>query len=727
MESFWRRFVGWFQFLSDSLRPKGSSTQSGGKPRTKIQREHFVGESAPQEMGYGLVVVSMFCFIMVAALLLNQNEVRTEKIQISYLKETSGREFSPAEALSELQKGRFTPSQDQQGQLDLGYMREGAWVLLHFANPQDAKTRDFVLQLRHTYINGSLTPLVGGNSQEGFTQAKLGETKEFTDRLLPRTQLLNDIRHVSFPVSVSQGESYHALIRLKAHVMNVPFVLLEQRTFLSAVIRELVPLAALFGGLLLLALYNTMVGFARREPEFVFYGVYVASIALMSASINGTGHMFLWPDVLWLHYNSANILINLVSLSYMAFYFSIFQKTPLRGWEKFLWTGFVGLCCVGFLLQIFEGGFYASIEANLAALGALSLGLVRAWRAREQYGRLATLFLLSECVLFVGAALYCVKMFGWLPSTTFTLNIVLVSATIEAILLSFVLSEKMRRTMQEKDDAMQQLETAHSQLEASVRDRTLALAARYTSHEVLNPVFAIRLKAERINDELVRESQSGQPSFTRVAGTIQNKTNEIFHLIDSIIQTIRAIKSIGSEQKQEEMVIVDVRVALDDALKMMEVKTLQVRAEVEIDVPEGACVHARRSDVVQILSNLISNALDAVAGQSVPWIRVSAASVSGSQVASGSSADVALLELSVEDNGPGPSADVRDKLFEAHVTTKSSGHGMGLGLSFCQRLVSRNGGTIGFDPQSARTRFFFRLSDAAVRRTVSQEGLARVA
>ncbi|MEY4066618.1 MAG: hypothetical protein RIR26_2826, partial [Pseudomonadota bacterium] len=596
------------------------------QPRSSAARR--TSNTAPErDKGYGLVLVSMICFVMVAAFLLNQNEVRSEKVELAYWKEPLGRELSPSDALAELQQGHFTPSADQLGQLDLGYMREGAWVLFRFDNPRGADTDDYVLQLRHAYINGSLTPLSGADAAGDFSRAQLGTTHEFTDKLLPRTQHLHDIRHVSFPVSVKPGQSYFALIRLKAHVMNVPFVLLEERAFLSAVIRELVPLAALFGGLLLLSLYNTMVGFARREPEFVFYGLYVASIALMSASINGTGHMFLWPDVLWMHYNSANILINLVSLSYMAFYFSIFQKTPLKGVERFFWTGFVSLCFVGFFLQIVEGGFYASIEANVAALGALSLGLVRAWRAREQYGRLANLFLISECVLFVGAALYCVKMFGWLPSTTFTLNIVLVSATIEAILLSFVLSEKMRRTMLEKEEAMQQLENAHVQLEASVRDRTLALAARYTSHEVLNPVFAIRLKAERINDEIVRESRSPLPSFAGVATVIQNKTNEIFHLIDSIIETIRAIKSIAGDGDKDEGVIVNVREALEDAIKMLEVKTLQVGARVDVVIPENCEVQARRSDVVQILSNLISNALDAVVGQSGPWIRVSAGPV----------------------------------------------------------------------------------------------------
>jgi signal transduction histidine kinase len=604
-----------------------------------------------------------------------------------------------------LSAGKFKTTGGQTGQLDLGYLREGVWVLMKFDNPSAATSSSFVLQLRHTYINGSLTEIKGDPGSAAPNSAVLGQTQNFTYKLLPRTQNLNDVRHVSFPVKVKPGEQYQALVRLKAHVMNVPFLLLDERVFLSSVIRELVPLASLFGGLILLSLYNVMVGVARREREFLFYGVYVASIALMAASINGTGHMFLWPDVLWLHYNSANLLINLVSLSYIAFSYTLFKETSLTRAERWVWGFFSTLCVFGFVLQFAEGGFFASIQANVCALAALTLGFSRAWRARQKYGRIANLFLISEGVLFAGAAAYCIKMFGWLPSTTFTLNIVLLSATLEAILLSFVLSEKMRRTMQEKQEALESLEEAHAQLESSVRDKTLAMAARYTSHEVINPVFAIRLKAERIREEILLQQQSTQPSFAKVSEPILIKVSDIFRLIDSIIQTIRAIKSMSAEGQSEDIVEVELEAAFDDALKMLEVKTQNVLGFVNADFSRARYVRARRSDVVQVFANLISNSVDAIAGQEKPWIRVFSVTV-GSE-----SADDSLppVEISVLDSGAGPAPEIRSKLFEAPVTTKGSAQGMGLGLGFCQRLVQRNTGRIGFDRESSTTRFFFVL------------------
>ncbi|NBW80393.1 hypothetical protein EBR21_01440 [bacterium] len=536
---------------------------------------------------------------------------------------------------------------------------------------------------------------------------RLGKTTTFTDTKLPRSQGLNDIRHVSFPLEVQPGKDFFALVRLRAHVMSVPFMLLAEREFLSAIVGEMVIIASFFGGMMLLALYNLMVGMARREKEFLFYGAYIAAMSLMIAAINGSGHMFIWPDVLWLHYNSANLLINLCCLSYMGFTLSLFKDAPLTGVEKKLWYGLFAMCFVGLCLQVVEGGFFASIEANVAALAVTCFSLVRAWRVRPIYGRIANLFLISECTLALGAFVYCIKMFGWLPSTPFTLNIVTVAATLEGILLSFVLSEKMRRTMNEKGAALKNLAAAQQHLEASVRDKTLAMAARYTSHEVLNPVFAVRLKAERIRDEIMNAGEVQDANRVALNQQVLLKISEIFRLLDSIIHTIRAIKTLSSDGLREKVVAVDLHSACEDALQLLEVKTFQTSCQVSIEISSDSLVDARRSDVVQVMMNLLSNSLDAVAGMDEQWIRITSRWIGYPGSENGG------IEVSVIDSGPGPREDIRHQLFDAEISTKDSDIGMGLGLAFCQKLVKRNLGVIGFDSLNKDTRFFFLLPASA--------------
>ena len=99
-----------------------------------------------------------------------------------------------------------------------------------------------------------------------------------------------------------------------------------------------------------------------------------------------------------------------------------------------------------------------------------------------------------------------------------------------------------------------------------------------------------------------------------------------------------------------------------------------------------------RNHLVQIVNNLIKNALEAVQGsqQAKVEVRVKFAP--------------SQLLIEVEDNGKGMSDAVRKRMFEPHFTTKNSG--MGLGLAVVKSLVEENGGHIScHSKESQGTRF----------------------
>jgi len=105
-------------------------------------------------------------------------------------------------------------------------------------------------------------------------------------------------------------------------------------------------------------------------------------------------------------------------------------------------------------------------------------------------------------------------------------------------------------------------------------------------------------------------------------------------------------------------------------------------------------VYVTRSQLSQILINLMSNARDATQekydqqhfADYHPWIQISAfeTEVNGSQG----------TMVSVEDNGDGISDQNVDKVFEPFFTTKPVNVGTGLGLSIIKRLVSNHGGQL---------------------------------
>ena len=128
-------------------------------------------------------------------------------------------------------------------------------------------------------------------------------------------------------------------------------------------------------------------------------------------------------------------------------------------------------------------------------------------------------------------------------------------------------------------------------------------------------------------------------------------------------------------------------------------KSVAVMLEIEAELPR---VRAFAAELNQVWGNLIDNALDAVAR--------------GGQVRVAAVRDGENVVVRVLDDGPGISAEIRDRIFDPFFTTKPQGQGTGLGLDIVQRLVRHNDGAIDFESRPGQTEFRVILPIAEVYR-----------
>ena len=112
------------------------------------------------------------------------------------------------------------------------------------------------------------------------------------------------------------------------------------------------------------------------------------------------------------------------------------------------------------------------------------------------------------------------------------------------------------------------------------------------------------------------------------------------------------------------------------------------RIELERDLTAIPAVLCRGPEIAQVLLNLLVNAADAVESSTLRTVRVRTWERGGK------------VHLEVSDSGPGIDPAVRNRLFEAFVTTKQNGRGTGLGLSICKNIVESHGGSISVDSES---------------------------
>ena len=94
--------------------------------------------------------------------------------------------------------------------------------------------------------------------------------------------------------------------------------------------------------------------------------------------------------------------------------------------------------------------------------------------------------------------------------------------------------------------------------------------------------------------------------------------------------------------------------------------------------------HADSDRVRQMLHNLLKNAQEALEGRKGGWVKITTHYYHRS--------DEEMVEIVVEDNGPGFNTGTLGKVFEPYVTSKPKG--TGLGLAIVKKLTEEHGGSI---------------------------------
>jgi signal transduction histidine kinase len=119
---------------------------------------------------------------------------------------------------------------------------------------------------------------------------------------------------------------------------------------------------------------------------------------------------------------------------------------------------------------------------------------------------------------------------------------------------------------------------------------------------------------------------------------------------------------------------------------------VQINRQYDPDLPR---IRAHGSELNQVWTNLIDNAVDAMDGQGKLTLITRCEN------------DFVMVE--VADNGPGIPPEVQAHIFEPFYTTKGAGFGTGLGLDISHRIVLQHDGTIEVRSEPRNTRFIVRL------------------
>jgi len=208
----------------------------------------------------------------------------------------------------------------------------------------------------------------------------------------------------------------------------------------------------------------------------------------------------------------------------------------------------------------------------------------------------------------------------------------------------------------------------------------------------------LRRLAQRFDDDTLADV------ITRL--TVSFSVNRLVEQIDSgtsrIADLVHAIKqySYMDQASQQE---IDIHDGLENTLIMLQYRLkhgIAVVRQYDRSIPP---ICAQGSELNQVWTNLIDNAIDAMEGHGELLVRTEA--------------EFGRVLVEIRDNGSGIPPDILDRIFEPFFTTKQVGEGTGLGLDTVYRIVQKHHGQVGVESKPGRTSFQVRLPFAADSKT----------
>jgi signal transduction histidine kinase len=264
--------------------------------------------------------------------------------------------------------------------------------------------------------------------------------------------------------------------------------------------------------------------------------------------------------------------------------------------------------------------------------------------------------LLSTTSARFSLAWYAGKIFGLLSSSFVLLALLAEATMLHAQLAISVAAEKR---------------------ENESRRMTMEVIVAGIAHELQQPLSAIVANSAAEASMLARTP----PDWEELRAAIDDISRDGCRAIE-IIESIRSMFATGSR----DLTPINVNELVEEALAILRIKLQTNDISVTVESSSVPPVHGHKGQLIQVLSNLITNAIESMSEitDRTRLLRIHTM-VEGSEVS-----------VFIEDSGTGIDRKTAERIFEPFFTTK--GKGMGLGLAICKSIVESHRGHLSVVP-----------------------------
>jgi len=574
----------------------------------------------------------------------------------------------------------------------------------------------------------------------------------------------------TFKVNIEKGDSVTCYLKTESNTQLIVPISINYR---SDVINQLLAFdlrTGIFVGLMLaMLLYNLFLYISARDKQYLYYVNYIWWVAVAQAAVSGFFHKYFGNEFILLDYivPFAGAMSGIASVLFVKSFLSV--KSYNKRFDSYL--NIIIIADLFALLLLFVDLTLAYKLVNTTAGIGSVVVLYIGFYVRKKGNKVANLFLLAWGIFLSSVIIFVLKDLGVIKYSQFTTYIVQLGASIEAMLLSFALGNKINTYRKEKEESQLREFNALRENERLIKEQNeiLAIKIEERTYELQQANYSLETTLHELKaaqSQLVEsEKMASLGQLTAgVAHEINNPINFVTSNVKPLKRDLEMVweafdfiekvalqdgldntqKEVEINKYKEELDIEYLKSEMDFLLKGMHdgasrtaeiVKSLRIFSRVDEDVVMRADVNLGIESTLVIIGSLIGGniRLEKNLG-AIPQIECYPGKLNQVflniltnaiyaidkkyvnkpggllHIDSSYNENENMLIIVIGDNGIGIPQEIINKIFDPFFTTKDVGEGTGLGMSIVYNTIAKHNGEITVDSvEGEGTTFIIKL------------------
>ena len=597
--------------------------------------------------------------------------------------------LSYEEILSPEYQKKFRPASNWGEELNFGFSSSAYWIKISLSG-KELHTSNLVLDI----------PYFGLDHIDFYPPQ--GDVIK-TGNLMPVDKRSIFYRYYAFPIELgNKTEDVYLRIDSNQNV-SVPLKLWKQSAFNRYIQTDTLIQALYYGGILILAGFNFLIFVYLRDRSHFYYSVFAILFGLGIFAGNGYGRLFIWPDSHDWDQISQVVLLSLATCVSMIFSTNFLNTKNTQPIINLIFKILIIVLFSYAVIVVLTN--YIDISKKLIfqifpfiVLPVIVTILYAGTRAFQTGHYSAKFYLISWGAICVGGLLASLRQLDLIPTNWFTSYALQISSTVEMLLLSFALANRIQQerllreiaqqeAISSKETLVQSLRASEERLEQQVLNRTNDLRTMLESekklreqyirfgslisHEFRSPLGIIE------NQTSLLSRQTNNDQYKKKLSIISSATHRLALLFDRWLQSDRLESHIDKDRPQ--------LIQVDSWLNEIVEKCNAYHPNhifIYTSSNKNTILLVDEKMLEAVVLNLIDNACKYSEHQSTIQIKIIQ--------------EKNRLGISIADSGIGIDPINHEKIFAefVQIQSKTSKKGYGLGLSFVKKVMEFYGGSI---------------------------------